>query len=193
VAVARPLKLKAEVFRSRPLPSEIVGIAKVWVDSGVYHLDGEFDYAIPEKFGSVVEVGVRVVVPFGNRECEALVLSRKSDKAQGGVKEILKILSPVPVATAESLELIAAVSKRWAAHPYDVLRSAIPPRSAAVDKEAFESKKGRSSPGKLSRKYLQFPPEQDSYRLIADYVAARKSSGTGYKNSFQIPRFLIPA
>lgn len=178
MAVARPLKLKAEVFRSRPLPSEIVGIAKVWVDSGVYHLDGEFDYAIPAKFGSVIDAGVRVVVPFGNRECEALVLSRKPDKAHGGVKEILKVLSPVPVATAESLALIAAVSRRWAAHPYDVLRSAIPPRTAAVDKEPFEGKKGRSSSGKLSRKYLQFPPAQDSYRLIAEYVAARRGSGS---------------
>jgi primosomal protein N' (replication factor Y) len=109
VAVARPLKLKAEVFRTRTPASESVGIAKVWVDSGVYHLDGEFDYAIPAKFGSDIEVGVRIVVPFGNRECEALVLSREPGKSQGGVKEITKVLSPVPVATAESLALIAEV------------------------------------------------------------------------------------
>jgi primosomal protein N' (replication factor Y) len=178
VAVARPLKLKAEVFRTRTPPSESVGIAKVWVDSGVYHLDGEFDYAIPAKFGSDIEVGVRIVVPFGNRECEALVLSREPGKSQGGVKEITKVLSPVPVATAESLALIAEVSRRWAAHPYDVLRSAIPPRSAAVDKEPFVSEKGEPSTGKLSRKYLQFPPAQDAYRLIAEYVAARRGSGS---------------
>jgi primosomal protein N' (replication factor Y) len=178
VAVARPLKLKAEVFRTRTPASESVGIARVWVDSGVYHLDGEFDYAIPAKFGSVVEVGVRIVVPFGNRECEALVISRMPGKAQGGVKEITKVLSPIAVATAESLALIAEVSRRWAAHPYDVLRSAIPPRSAAVDKEPVLSEKGEPSTGKLSRKYLQFPPAQDSYRLIAEYVAARRGSGS---------------
>jgi len=166
------------VFRKRTPPSESVGIARVWVDSGVYHLDGAFDYAIPAKFGSVVEVGVRIVVPFGNRECEALVISRMPGKAQGGVKEITKVLSPIAVATAESLALIAEVSRRWAAHPYDVLRSAIPPRSAAVDKEPVLSEKGEPSTGKLSRKYLQFPPAQDSYRLIAEYVAARRGSGS---------------
>ena len=74
MAVARPLKLKAEVFRNRSLPSENTGIARVLVDSGVYHLDSEFDYAIPTSLDSVIEIGVRIVVPFGNRECEAIVL-----------------------------------------------------------------------------------------------------------------------
>ena len=178
MAVARPLKLKAEVFRNRSLSSENTGIARVWVDSGVYHLDSEFDYAIPTSLDSVIEIGVRIVVPFGNRECEAIVLSRGVIENQAGLKQIIKVLSAFPVATTESLRLIAEVSKRWAAHPYDVLRSAIPPRSAAVDKEAVVSEKGPAPSRKLVRKYLQFPPAQDTYRLIAEYVAARSTTGS---------------
>ena len=178
MAVARPLKLKAEVFRNRSLPSENTGIARVWVDSGVYHLDSEFHYAIPKSLDSVIEIGVRIVVPFGNRECEAIVLSRGVIENQAGLKQIIKVLSAFPVATTESLRLIAEVSKRWAAHPYDVLRSAIPPRSAAVDKEAVVSEKGPAPSRKLVRKYLQFPPAQDAYRLIAEYVAARGTAGS---------------
>ena len=179
MAVARPLKLKAEVFPRRHIPSEITGIARVWVDSGIYHLDTVFDYAIPESLDSVVEIGVRIIVPFGNRECEAIVLERRDVIGnQAGLKQIIKAVSAFPVATTESLRLIAEVSKRWAAHPYDVLRSAIPPRSAAVDKEAIEIAKEPNLPKKLARKYLQFPPGKDVYRLIAEYLAARSSAGS---------------
>ena len=89
MAVARPLKLKAEVFRNRSLSSENTGIARVWVDSGVYHLDSEFDYAIPTSLDSVIEIGVRIVVPFGNREREAIVLSRGVIENQAGLKQII--------------------------------------------------------------------------------------------------------
>ncbi len=178
MAVARPLKLKAEVFRSASASSESTGLAQVWVDSGVYHLDSEFDYAIPAHLDSSIETGVRVVVPFGGRECEAIVLARHSLGNQGGLKQIIKVLSPFPVANENSLALIREVSRRWAAHPFDVMRSAIPPRSAAVDKESFTQEKVEKLSRKCSRKYLQFPPAQDCFRLIADYVGKKRGQGS---------------
>ena len=178
MAVARPLKLKAEVFRNASSSSESTGLARVWVDSGVYHLDGEFDYAIPAHLDSSIEKGVRIVVPFGGRECEAIVLSRHPVSSHGGLKQISKVLSPFPVANENSLALIREVSRRWAAHPFDVIRSAIPPRSAAVDKESFTTERVEKLSTKTPRKYLQFPPAQDCFRLIADYVGKRRGKGS---------------
>ena len=178
MAVARPLKLKADVYRNSSASSENTGIARVWVDSGVYHLDGEFDYAIPINLDKAIETGVRIVVPFGGRECEAIVLSRHLNENRAGLKQISKVLSPFPVANESSLALIREVSRRWAAHPFDVIRSAIPPRSAAVDRESFTPARIERLSTKSSRKYLQFPPAQDCFRLIADYVNKRRGKGS---------------
>ena len=183
VAVTRPLTLKAEVFRKSSASATYSGIAQVWVDSGIYHLDQEFEYLIPEELDSLIDIGVRVIVPFSHRECEAIVLSRGplvglSQSAHTGLKAISKVVTPFPVATRESLNLIAQVCKRWAAHPYDVIRSAIPPRSAQVDKEEFEVDQVDPVSRKVNRRYIQFPPSQDHLQLIAKYLAGASKDGS---------------
>ncbi|MEY4290429.1 MAG: hypothetical protein RL130_371 [Actinomycetota bacterium] len=178
MALTRPLKLKAEVVRARQKNSNgETNAVKVWVDSGVFHLDSEFTYAIPENLDKQVDTGIRVVVPFGNRECEAIVLSRLQTSQVGSLKQISKVLSPIPVATGQSLQLIATVAKRWAAHPYDVIRSAIPPRVASVDKE-FQSDISENAhhdrpTKKVARNYFQLPARNEPIQLIAEYLKKR--------------------
>jgi primosomal protein N' (replication factor Y) len=178
MVAVRPLSLKAEVFRKTSKLSAGSAIADVWVDSGVYHLDNTFQYLIPEELNDVVDVGVRVVVPFASRECEAIVIYKRPIDNQGGMKRISKVITPFPVATRESLDLIAEVSRRWASHPYDVVRSAIPPRVASVDKAGFAQRDVSPVHHKAVRKYLQFPPARNPFSLIAEYVqnAERKGS-----------------
>jgi primosomal protein N' (replication factor Y) len=126
VALTRPLRLKSEVAKLRPeASSSSLPIARVWVDSGVFHLDQHYDYLIPDNLSSAVRTGIRIQVPFHGREVEALVLSRVSTSDSPVLKSISKVISPHSVATVESLALIEAVATRWAAHPYDILRSAI--------------------------------------------------------------------
>lgn len=179
VAQARPLKLKAEIFSPRrKLSSGKLHSATVWVDSGVFHLDSEFEYSVPDELEEIVAIGVRVVVPFGNRECEGIILSYGPVSHAGKLKEITRVVSAIPIATAESLTLIAEVSKRWAAHPYDVIRSAIPPRVASVEKDwkrddfiATSDSVGVKT--KAERTYFQLPPSHDAIELIADYLGKR--------------------
>jgi primosomal protein N' (replication factor Y) len=136
VAPARPLRLKAEIVPARRRNTDAEDNAvKVWVDSGIFHLDSEFDYAIPLTLDDEIAVGVRIVVPFGTRECEAIVLKRFRSNAIASLKQISKVVSSLPVAHEESLDLIREVAKRWAAHPFDVVRSAIPPRVVSVEKD----------------------------------------------------------
>ena len=129
-------RLRAEVI-ARPAgpPAHSYPYARLWVDTGVFHLDSPYDYAVPEELSSMVVTGVRVQVPFNGREVEGVVLERlETSLTSGRIKVISKVLSPHPVATEQSLKLIEAVAHKWAANPWEVLRSAIPTRVAGVDR-----------------------------------------------------------
>ena len=129
------LRLKAQLIARPEERAHSKPFAKLWVDSGVLHLDSPFDYAVPLKISDEVQIGVRVQVPFNGREVEAIVLERlDSTYVTGVIKEITKLISPHPVATVVSLELFAAVSRYWTCNPFEIVRSAIPSRVASVDK-----------------------------------------------------------
>ena len=137
MASARLFRLKAEVA---PAPlGPIAGtlpVAQVRVDTGVFHLDQLYEYSIPEKLSPGLTTGVRVQIPFGGRETEGIVVSRSANPERAGeLKSITKVLSLHPVATKTSLELIDRAAKFYCCNPWDLIRSAIPPRVASVDRE----------------------------------------------------------
>lgn len=178
MALQRPLRLKSEIAKAKAeFSSSALPIARVWVDSGVYHLDQSYDYLVPDNLSGSVSTGIRIQVPFHGREVEALVLSRQSHSDSIGLKPISKVLSPQSVATPESLELIAIVAKRWAAHPFDIIRAAIPPRVASVDKEEWIQSPTIGMKKKGNRSYLHIPPVINRFEFIAN--AVKKNSGTG--------------
>ena len=135
----RPLRLRAQ---NAPAGKESAAIrlpvARVWVDSGVFHLDTPFDYWVPERLSETAVAGVRVQVGFGSSVMEGLILERmESAPSTGALKFVLSVLSVHVVATPETIELFRHAARRWAGTPYDISRSAIPPRVAAVDREEF--------------------------------------------------------
>ena len=171
MALTRPLRLKSEVAKLRPeASSSTLPVARVWVDSGVFHLDQHFDYLVPDNLSPLVKTGIRIQVPFHGREVEALVVARIAESESPVLKSITKVLSPHSVATAETLSLIEAAAHRWAAHPYDILRSAIPPRVASVDKESFQDSDASSRTGKAKRSYVQIPPVVNRFEFIESMI-----------------------
>ena len=138
MAASRLFRLKAEVASApSPVQARSASYVQVRVDTGVFHLDGLYDYMVPEKFTESAKVGIRVQVPFSNREVEGIIVARGDEPDRvGNLKFVTKILSPHTVATVESLDLINHVSKDYACNPWDVIRSAIPPRVASVDKKS---------------------------------------------------------
>jgi primosomal protein N' (replication factor Y) len=181
VSTPSRLRLKAQLVSRPEERAHSKPFAKLWVDSGVLHLDAPFDYAVPLKFSDEVQVGVRVQVPFNGREVEAIVLERlDSTSVTGVIKEITKVLSPHPVATVGSLELFAAVAQHWACNPYDVVRSAIPARVASVDKlspvqplSTFSSSTDREVD-----RFVAFEPVIDPAEQCADLVLQKAESGS---------------
>lgn len=187
----RPLRLKSQLGSAgKPTVASELPVARVWVDSGVFHLDSPFDYWVPESLSTLALPGVRVQVQFGSSIHEAIILERLASSPNGGnLKALLKILAPHPVATSESLSLIALVARRWAGMPYDVMRSAIPPRVAAVDKELisvaheFElpevdrSDIPRELFAKEVRAFWSLPPARNVFQLLSRLIVNRVVHG----------------
>lgn len=179
MAVTRPLRLKSEIAKLKAEGSSSdLPVAKVWVDSGVFHLDQSYDYLVPDNLAPLVSTGVRIQVPFHGREVEALVLSRESESDSPILKAISKVISPQSVATSETLELIGAVCHRWAAHPYDIIRSAIPPRAASVDKERWLDERNVKFTSKPRRLYLHVPPAINRFEFLASHIKRGADEGS---------------
>ncbi len=132
----RRLTLRAQVVSAQATAlAEDLPVAQVLVDTGVPHLDQYFDYLIPQKYADSAQSGVRVQVPFNSQELEGVILSRQElDQSRKNLKSITKVLSPIPIMSSETIALLMDCAKRWASLPYDIIRSAIPPRVASAER-----------------------------------------------------------
>ena len=180
MATPRLFKLKSEVASAPSGPKALVlPIARLRVDTGVFHLDQLYDYVIPERISDQIQTGVRVQIPFGNRETEGIVVERVAQPERAGeLKTITKVLSAHPVATTESLKVIDLVAEKYASNPWDVIRSAIPPRVASVDKNfsSVSNEIGKKGSPKLSFENLQ--PFVESHQQIATLVQKHFEQGS---------------
>ena len=102
----------------------------------VPHLDREFDYLVAAEQSDDAQPGVRVRVRFHGRLVDAFILERRSDTDHVGKLGWLdRVVSDEPVLTAEVRRLVDAVAARYAGTRADVLRLAVPPRHAKVEKQ----------------------------------------------------------
>ena len=181
MSTARPLRLKRqEVARLDSQSASANPYVKVWVDNSVSHLDGVYDYLVPERLSEDVKVGIRIGVPFAGRDVEALVISRSNKSDVTNLKFISSIISTQVVATLTLIELIGDVSKRWICHPYDLIRSAVPSRVASIDKALSSQIDSESaiSKGSSDMTYLLLPPHEDSLRKLSEFALQESSKGS---------------
>ncbi|MDT5018531.1 MAG: hypothetical protein QOD39_4691 [Mycobacterium sp.] len=102
----------------------------------VPHLDREFDYLVSAEQSDDAQPGVRVRVRFHGRLVDAFVLERRSDTDHvGKLGWLERVASAEPVLTPEVRRLADAVAARYAGTRADVLRLAVPPRHANVEKQ----------------------------------------------------------
>jgi primosomal protein N' (replication factor Y) (superfamily II helicase) len=123
-APARPLEVAADA-----------PVARVAVETGLTHLDRLFDYAVPAEVADAAQPGCRVRVRFAGRLADGWLLERADTTDHEGRLQPLKLVSPEPVVSAEVAALARAVADRTAGTLPDVLRLAVPPRHARVEKE----------------------------------------------------------
>ncbi|WP_426002811.1 primosomal protein N' [Paenarthrobacter sp. NyZ202] len=115
-------------------------VARVVLDSPLPHLDRPFDYSVPRDLEDLAVPGVRVKVKFNGQDLNGFVVGRQADSDAGHpLIPLHKVVSAVPVLTPAVLELAGAVAARYAGTLSDVLRTAVPPRVAKVEKEFASS------------------------------------------------------
>lgn len=129
--------------RSLPATSETglalaadLPIARLCVDVAPAHLDRLFDYTVPAALAADAQPGVRVKVRFGAQDVDGYVMERAATTTHtGNLVAIRKVVSPQPVLTPEVADLARRVADYYAGSLSDVLRLAVPPRLARVEKE----------------------------------------------------------
>lgn len=104
-------------------------IARVTLD---LTLRREFDYAIPQEFQSVVEVGTRVKVPFSHRAVLGVVTALVESSPHTNLKPILRVLGEQSLVTPKVLDLARWMAEYYCCPVESALKSVLP---EAVRKE----------------------------------------------------------
>lgn len=105
---------------------QVCGIA---VQTATYAIDKLYDYIIPEPLQGKMQVGCRVLVPFGrgNKKVEGMVLVLRGDvQDTTHLKTVVELLDTVPVLNQEQIRLAAWLKERMYCTFFDCLRLMLP-------------------------------------------------------------------
>ena len=132
-AAPEPVNVAAELEASGvPNP-----VARVRVDSTLPQVDRTFDYRVPAELSEDAVPGARVRVLFNGHEMTGYIEERAAttDWTRTSLLPIKSVLSRVPSVAPEIFALAEALADRYASTVANVLRLAVPPRIAALDKK----------------------------------------------------------
>ncbi|WP_049359490.1 prepilin peptidase [Rothia mucilaginosa] len=132
-AVPEPVNVAAELEASGvPNP-----VARVRVDSTLPQVDRTFDYRVPAELSEDAVPGARVRVLFNGHELTGYIEERAAttDWTRTSLLPLKSVLSRVPSVAPEIFALAEALADRYASTVANVLRLAVPPRIAALDKK----------------------------------------------------------
>ncbi|MBR3640762.1 MAG: primosomal protein N', partial [Oscillibacter sp.] len=107
---------------------ETAVIVKVAVSAAPYSIDKAYDYLVPESLLDGAKPGVRAAVPFGrgNRQSEAMILSRTAGEKTPGLKPISRLLDESPVMGEGEIALALWMRARYFCTLYDAIRTILP-------------------------------------------------------------------
>jgi primosomal protein N' (replication factor Y) (superfamily II helicase) len=121
-----------------PQAAVLEPVARVLPMLPVPHLDRDFDYLVAADQSDDAQPGVRVRIRFHGRLVDGFILERRTDTDHvGKLAWLNRVVSAEVVLTPEIRRLVAAVAARYAGTRADVLRLAVPPRHAKVERETL--------------------------------------------------------
>jgi primosomal protein N' (replication factor Y) len=109
-------------------------VAQVAIDSPLPHLDRIFDYSVPKALDADARPGVRVRVKFSGQDLNGFLVARIESSESDRLVPLSRVYSAVPVLAPQVLELARRVAARYSGTVADVLRVAVPPRVASLEK-----------------------------------------------------------
>ncbi|HEY8415616.1 MAG TPA: primosomal protein N' [Thermaerobacter sp.] len=104
-------------------------LAEVIVDIAASDVDRVFHYLIPDHLAGRLQVGHRLLVPFGHRRVEATLVgfAERTDLPPERLRPILALRDPVPVLTPALIELARWMERRYLCLFVQALRAMLPP------------------------------------------------------------------
>ena len=100
-------------------------IAKIAVSAAIYAIDKPYSYRLPPEME--VQVGARVIVPFGqgNRLCEGVVLALDTGDAPK-LKSVDSVVDESPLLDDQAIHMAAFLRERYFCTFYDAIKAILP-------------------------------------------------------------------
>lgn len=105
-------------------------VAQVILITRKHIIDQTFDYLIPAELENTIQIGSRVIVPFGyhNSSVEALVIKIISESAFARIKKIKSVIGTEPVCSDELLNLCVWMQRKYLCSFYSAFKLVVPPK-----------------------------------------------------------------
>lgn len=104
-------------------------IVSVAVEKTALHFDKLFDYLVPPTLSSQVQVGIRVLVPFGNsnsiRQGFVLAIS-ENEQATEKQKNISEILDQTPILSQQQIDMVRYLKASCFCTWFEAIRTVLP-------------------------------------------------------------------
>ncbi|MFC8302445.1 primosomal protein N' [Specibacter sp. NPDC057265] len=139
-------------------------VARVVIDSPLPHLDRLFDYSVPLELDAQARPGVRVRVKFSGQDLNGFLVERAAESESARLVPLSRVYSAVPVLTPHILELAQRLAARYSGTVADILRVAVPPRVASLEKIHLQQKSEHAA--------AHVPAIKPGPPLFADYPQA---------------------
>lgn len=128
-------------------------------------IDQTFTYLVPDKLKEKIQIGIRVVVPFGHQQLEGFVLNFNNQKLDYKLKEIIDIIDDEPVLTEEMIELGKYISNKTLSNLISAYQTMLP--RALKAKKGFVVNKKYVTYLKLNQEYT---PKNDKQKQIIELL-----------------------
>ncbi|MDF7664895.1 primosomal protein N' [Bifidobacterium sp. ESL0745] len=155
-------------------PATVNPIVQVVLDVQATHLGQTFDYLIDEKFSETAQPGVMVRVRFGGRRVNGIIWARvaKSHTAASALRYIERVMTPDVLVSGSMRRDITAIAEAYGGTRANILRLAVPPRVAKVDKEQHLAMSGTWVGSRGRVRLDKGELERGSQRMRASYDQA---------------------
>ena len=145
--------------------------ADVLVELKAKQIDKTFTYLVPSELQKDVEVGKRVLVPFGKQTLEGFILKITNNKdIDFNLKEIIKVIDENPVLNCEMIELGKYISRKTLCNLISAFQTMLP-TALKAHKNFNVNKKYISYIKLLDEAYI---PKNDNQRKIIDLLSNGK-------------------
>ncbi len=123
-------------------------VIKVLVELSNKNIDKTFDYLVPQKFEQQIQIGIRVVVPFGRQTLEGFVLGISTEKKfDYELKEMIDIVDQDIILNPELLELGKYIQEKTLSTLISAYQTMLP--------KALKAKNGVVVPKKMEHYLIQ--------------------------------------